>query len=84
MAEEQDELAVRPELPPGAIDVRAVLQANLERDRAEVARLQKLVDDEKRAAARGYALALALVGLFVALSWPRWQAEAEAAAAGNP
>ena len=36
-------------LPPGAIDVRAALEAILDRDRAEVARLQASLDEERRA-----------------------------------
>ena len=75
MPEEEAPFVHPRELPPGAIDVRAVLQEKLQRDRAEVARLQKVLDDEKRAAARGYALALALAALFIALSWPRWREE---------
>ena len=35
-------------MPPGAIDVRAALEAILERDRAEVARLQASLDEECR------------------------------------
>lgn len=45
-------------LPPGAIDVRAVLEANLERDKQEIARLQASLDDERRAG---------LVSLFLAV-----------------
>jgi hypothetical protein len=36
-------------LPPGAIDVRAVLQAKLQRDKQEVERLQLTLDEERRA-----------------------------------
>ena len=48
---------VRHPLPPGAIDVRAVLQAKLERDKQEVARLQLSLDEEHRASQRSCFLA---------------------------
>lgn len=36
-------------MPPSAIDVRAVLEAKLQRDKEEVARLQASLDEERRA-----------------------------------
>ena len=36
-------------LPPGAIDVRAVLEAKLQRDKEEVTRLQASLEKEHRA-----------------------------------
>ena len=41
-----------PTLPPGAIDLRAVLETKLQRDRDEVDRLQASLNDEHRASIR--------------------------------